>query len=273
MTGDSAAPLNRESNYPLAGRRADLYTNAVPTRSTDIFCQMCDACRRGIAMTPRSANDKEYFPQDWFIERLKELGLPYIQQGRNSYPDFWVGREQNREGYEIKSLAFTNSQPARRDIDFNSTIPSGCKQDSPVFLVFFLYTGSGSADRTVHSISVAHGDLINADHELADEHLNVAVHEFGSYADGFIRNRKMYVFPHPISIDPDGLGKNRLIVPSEWGLTDPRITRVKTIKRKVAGKTIDRYTIRLRGRGQAEVVKEPASEAGHVHRFDVFEMA
>jgi len=224
-------------------------------------------------MRPRSANDKEYFAQDWFIERLNAVGLPFEQQGRNSYPDFWVGQDDRREGYEIKSLAFTRGRPARKDIDFNSTIPSGHKQGSEVFIVFFLYTGRGSDQRPVHSISLAHSDLINADHELADEHLNVAVHEFGSFADGFIRNRKMYVFPHPISIDDDGLGRNRLIVPTAWGLDDHRITKIKTIDRRVADQTVDRYTIRLRGRGQAEVVKEPAPDAGQVHQFDVFEMA
>jgi len=242
------------------------------TQAIEIFCRMCEACRQDVRMQPRSANDKEYFAQDWFIQRLESLGLPHVQQGRNSYPDFWVGEGEDREGYEIKSLAFTRGKPARKDIDFNSTIPSGCKQNSTVFLVFFLYTGRGNEKRPVHSISLAHGDLINADHELADEHLNVAVHDFGSFADGFIRNRKMYVFPHPITIDEDGLGRNRLIVPSAWELSDSRITKVKSIDRVIAPETIDQYTIRLRGRGQAEVVSVPAGEAGKLYQFDVFEM-
>ena len=233
---------------------------------------MCEACRQAVRMTPRSANDKEYFAQDWFIDRLEAVGLPYVQQGRNSYPDFWVGEGDGREGHEIKSLAFTRGRPARKDIDFNSTIPSGLKEGSAVFIVFVLYTGRGNDPRPVHSISVAHGDLINADHALADEHLNVAVHDFGSFADGFIRNRKMYVFPHPITIDEDGLGRNRLIVPSEWNISDDRLQKVKTIDRVVAQETIDRYTIRLRGRGEAEVVSVSAEDAGKVLRFDVFEM-
>jgi len=234
---------------------------------------MCDACSRATHMRPRSANDKEYFAQDWFIERLNAVGLPFEQQGRNSYPDFWVGQDDAREGYEIKSLAFNRGRPARRDIDFNSTIPSGRKQGSSVFIVFFLYTGRGAQDRPVHSISLAHGDLINTDHELADEHLNVAVHDFGSFADGFIRNRKMYVFPHPITIDDDGIGRNRLIVPSDWAVNDRRLRRVKTIDRIIAPNTVDRYTIRLRGRGQAEVETEPSPNAGTRHQFDVFEIA
>lgn len=241
------------------------------TQAIDIFCEMSTACRGGVRMVPRSANDKEYFAQDWFIDRLKALGLVFVQQGRNSYPDFWVGDGDAAEGFEIKSLAFARGKPARRDIDFNSTIPSGQKQGRSVFLVFFLYTGTGGEERSVHSITLAHGDLINCDHALADEHLNVAVHRFGSFADGFIRNRKMYVFPHPISIDPDGLGRHHLIVPQAWNLRDPRLRKIKTINRTIAAQTIDSYTIRLRGRGEAEVSSKPATDAGQVLKFDVFE--
>jgi hypothetical protein len=232
---------------------------------------MARVCREGTAMKPRSANDKEYFAQDWFIDRLNALKVEFLQQGRNSYPDFWVGADEDREGYEIKSLAFTGGKPARKDIDFNSTIPSGRKEGSDVFLVFFLYTRSGAEDRPVHSISVAHADLLNADHDLAAEHVNVAVHKFGSFADGFIRNRKMYVFPHPITVDPEGLGRHRLIVPQDWNVRDRRLRKVTTIDRVIAARTVDSYTIRLRGRGEAEVKSKPAVDAGKVLRFDVFE--
>ncbi len=108
------------------------------THAVDIFCEMADACRQGKRMRPRSANDKEYFAQDWFIDRLKALKVKFVQQGRNSHPDFWVGPEGDREGFEIKSLAFAKGKPARKDIDFKSTIPSGRKQGSNIFLVFFL---------------------------------------------------------------------------------------------------------------------------------------
>lgn len=258
---------------PSARYRYPIMPSSHPTHAVNVFVEMVGACRRRIAMNPRSANDKEYFAQDWFIDRLNAVGVPSAQQGRNSYPDFWVGDTDLREGYEVKSLAFTHGRPARSDIDFNSTIPSGRKNGSDVFLVFFLYTGAGADARPVHSISLAHGDLLNADHGLADEHLNVAVHNFGSYADGFIRNRKMYVFPHPITTDTDGLGRMRLIVPQAWNIDDPRVRKVKTIQRSIAAESIDRYTIRLRGRGQAEVVTTPASNAGQQFAFDVFEVA
>ncbi len=244
-----------------------------PTNAVEIFARMAAAADRGVPMTPRSANDKEYFAQDWFSDRLDEAGLPYDQQGRHSYPDFIITGPSVPEGYEIKSLAFVRGRPARRDIDFNSTIPSGRKQERDVFLVFFLYEGTGAGPRTVHSISMAHADLLNCDHELADEHLNVAVHLFGSYADGFIRNRKMYVFPHPISLDPQGLGRRRLIVPAHWNLADARLKRVSQLKRKIARRSVDSYTIRLRGRGQPEVSSVSHRRAGETLRFDVFELA
>jgi len=205
------------------------------------------------------------------MDRLRELGTVFEQQGRNSYPDFWVGEGTNCEGYELKSLAFTSGRPGRKDLDFNSTIPSGRKQDRDVFLVFILYTGAGARPRIIHSISLAHGDLINSDHALADEHLNVAIHEFGSYADGFIRNRKMYVFPHPISLNPGGLGRFRLIVPQAWNVRRAGLRRVDRIMRTVAPEAVDHYTIRLRGRGVAETATVPYANAGQALNFDVFE--
>jgi hypothetical protein len=243
-----------------------------PTKVVDIFNTMVEAARQGVQMTPRSANDKEYFAQDWFADRLEAMSLRYHQQGRNSYPDFIVDTTPS-EGYEGKSLAFTGTRPARRDIDFNSTIPSGRKDGRDVFLVFFLYTGSGAGPRTVHSLSVAHADLINSDHALADEHLNVQIRRFGSYADGFIRNRKMYVFPHPIQIDPEGLARRRLLVPHSWALRDKPLVRLRAIDRTVAQRAVDRYTIRLHGRGEARVVTTRYANAGAKFQFDVFRLA
>jgi len=83
----------------------------------------------------------------------------------------------------------------------------------------------------------------------------------------------MYVFPHPIAIDPEGLGGIRLIVPASWGLSDPRLIRVKTIERTIAAQSVESYTIRLRGRGQAEVASASHARAGEVLAFDVFESA
>jgi hypothetical protein len=252
------------------------------THSIAIFCEMVDAVRsRGVPMHPRSASDKEYFAQDWFIDRLQATGLRYQQQGRNSYPDFWVYDDSLKEGYEIKSLAFVSvgpkqaaqgitGRPARKDIDFNSTVPSGQRNGRDVFLVFFLYTGSGSGARPVHTLSLAHADLINSDHKVADQHVNIAIKEFGSYGDGFIRNRKMYVLPHPVTIDPSGLGHQRLIVPTAWRLLDKRLKRVGRIARTVAERSVKDYKVSLYG-AKPKIWTVPYANAGQALAFDVFE--
>jgi hypothetical protein len=251
------------------------------THSLAIFLEAVSAIRAGVAMKPRSASDKEYFAQDWFIDRLRATGLSYQQQGRNRYPDFWVSHAALREGYEVKSLAFVpatlrprgparTGRPARRDLDFNSTIPSGNKGGEDVFLLFLLYTGSGAADRPLHTLCLAHADLINSDHAVADLHVNIAIKAFGSYGDGFIRNRKMYVFPHPVEIDPSGLGRCRLIAPASWHLTDARLTRVGTLQRTIAQRSVTGYTVSLHG-ARPTIRRKAYANAGGQLAFDVFE--
>ncbi len=243
--------------------------------SVQIFLAASQAMRNGLQMVPQSRYDKEYFAQNWFVERMEAAGIPFQPQGRNSYPDFWVGDEDHPpvEGYEVKSLAFSKGKPARKDFDSNSTIPSGRRENRDVFLVFFLYTGSGPSLRTVHSLCIAHTDLINADHRLAESHVNEAIHGFGSYGDGFIRNRKMYVFPHPFSIDPGAVGRCRLVVPAEWRRSDERLKPVGSIERRVAKEGIRGYSIDLYHQGKAEVTTSSSSRAGQVRAFDVFEAA
>ncbi len=119
----------------------------------------------------------------------------------------------------------------------------------------------------------AHTDVINADHALAESHANEAIHGFGSYGDGFIRNRKMYVFPHLFSIDSDAIGRCRLVVPTEWRVRHDSLTRVDTIARTVAAERISGYSIDLRRQGQAEVKIARESGAGTTRSFDVFETA
>ena len=240
-----------------------------PTNVVDIFSEIHHATARGVVMTPRSSSDKEYFAQDWFQDRLTALGLTYKLQGRNSHPDFWVTGAGVTEGYEVKSLALKGrGQPARKDFDCNSTIPSGVKGGRDVFIVFFVYTGSGVNVRGVHSVVVMHGDFIND--ERAIEHQNLAVHGFGSYGDGFIRDRKMYVFPHAFSIDPTGVGSRRLIVPAEWGVNDARLTKVKTLERDVATMRLRGYEVDLFAR-QITPGRERNPRSGSVREFDVFE--
>ena len=243
------------------------------THSVDIFIQSHQAWQNGIPMMPRSANDKEYFPQDWFIDRLQASGIPYLTQGRNSYPDFWVGdpSHQPKEGFEIKSLSFANGRPARKDYDSNSSVPSGKKDGHDVFLVFFLYTGSGADPRLVHSLVIAHTDLINADHQIAGDHYNAGIPGFGSYADGYIRNRKMYRFPHPYRLHPSCIGKCRLITPAKWNLNDYRLMKVDSLQRTIARDKVQKYTIDLQHQQTPKITTNPYPNAGQVHNFDVWE--
>jgi len=243
------------------------------TYSIDIFLAAHQAIAAGTHMIPRSTNDKEYFPQDWFADRVGSLGLPLHPQGRNSYPDFWVGDDARppREGYEIKSLAFSNGRPARKDYDSNSTIPSGHKDGRDTFLVFFLYTGSGASPRPAHSLCIAHGDLINADHEAAAAHINEGIARFGSYGDGFIRDRKMYRFPQPFTLDPAGIGRCRLILPEQWAISDPRLIQVETLERTIFAASLDSYCVYLDGKTSPTTHGNPRPDAGQVRRFQVFE--
>lgn len=59
------------------------------------------------------------------------------------------------------------------------------------------------------------GNYINNDYELHKSHKNTRETGFGSYGDGMIRNRKMYVFPHPLT-DPDIRGKTVIISPTKF---------------------------------------------------------
>ncbi|MEX2236789.1 MAG: hypothetical protein WEB00_04525 [Dehalococcoidia bacterium] len=241
------------------------------TLSVALFLSMAAAVNQGERMIPRSAKDKEYFPQDWFQSQAARVpGVSIDPQGRNSYPDFWVSRDDLTEGYEVKSLAFAQGRPARTDIDFNSTIPSGMKAGRPVFLLFLLYTDSGANPRPVHSLVVAHADLINCDHELADFHINSSIRQFGSFGDGFIRDRKMYVLPHPLTIYPDGIGRLSLIVPATWGIAATGLRKVHELQREVAQTRLTGYEINLWG-GEATSERQPSPRAGETLPFDVFE--
>lgn len=199
-------------------------------------------------------------------------GLVLQENGRNSYPDFWATRGALREGYEIKSLAFARGKPARKDIDFNSTIPTGLKEGSPIFLAFFLYTGSGESPRDVHSHVLAHADFINADHELAERHANRAIRGFGSYGDGFIRDRKMYVMPHPLSVYPAGTGRASLILPTDWHISHPTLRHVAAVSRVITAERLTGYTIDLMN-ATATKMTEPDERRGVSRAFDVFERA
>ncbi len=173
----------------------------------------------------RSENDKEYFVQDWFEGLLSAAGYTMQAQGRNSKPDFLLAQAEIVEGYELKSLANVrpkrdpNRPPCRTDVDFNSSIPCGrfIKKhshrlpagvevtDGTVLCGYYLFVLYEPRD-TLHVEGIAlvltDGDFLNNDLALAEGHRNVSEGHFGSYGDAFIRTRKMYRFPNPLT-EPD----------------------------------------------------------------------
>jgi len=100
--------------------------------AVDIFIKLADKIHQGRAlMQRRSPQDKEYFFQDWFFNLLKPT-YELEEQGRNSHPDYILGKDEQLEGAELKSLANVkvgkrdpSVNPCRTDIDFNSTVPCG----------------------------------------------------------------------------------------------------------------------------------------------------
>jgi len=243
------------------------------THSIEIFIAAHQAMAAGIDMIPRSAGDKEAFAHDWFAARVGSLGLPLHPQGRHHYPDFWVGEETHppAEGYEVQSLALRNARPARKDYDSDSRLPTQPKDPRDCFLVFLLYSGSGGKPRAIHSLCIAHRDLIDADHEGAKSHLEEKIEDFGSYGDGTIRSRKQYRFPTPFTLDATGLGRCRLILPTDWAPADPRLVQVGTLERSIAYTMLDNYCIHLDGTTRPTRHANPRHDAGQVRRFQVFE--
>jgi hypothetical protein len=141
-----------------------------------------------------SRQDKEFHFQNWVQARLGELGVPFDQGGRNSYPDFRI--VQATEGYEVKGLAYPG-----RDMSFdsNSQVPTGYHNGRSIYYVFGRYPKEPDGNEyPVTDLVLCHGDFLNADHEYV--HKNKSVRGFGSYGDILIRDRKMYVVPTPFAI-------------------------------------------------------------------------
>ena len=138
--------------------------------------------------------DKEFHFQNWVKQRLTELGVPFEQGGRNTYPDFRI--VPVTEGYEVKGLAY----PGRvTDFDSNSQVPTGYHNGRSIYYVFGRYPAKpDSNEYPVTDLVLCHGDFLNADHEY--RHENKSFRGFGSYGDILVRDRKMYVVPTPFAL-------------------------------------------------------------------------
>lgn|SRR3989338_815233 len=203
----------------------------------EIFVNLALPMREGKArMTRRSASDKEYFFQDW-IEM--QLGGAYgiHRQGRNSHPDYILTKDGLSVGLEAKSLENRQANrrdpsvaPCRTDVDFNSAIPCGFinfrNQTLRCYYAFALYDTDSSSTLHVNGICVAFvdGNYLNRDFNLAVSHRNVSKGGFGSYGDGFIRTRKMYRFPNPLTYEPF---RYKSVFVTEDKIVNPRVHGLK----------------------------------------------
>lgn len=182
------------------------------TFGPDLFIALSKPIAEGRArMTRRSSSDKEYFVQDW-IESQLEGKYQLTKQGRNSHPDYILSAGDQAEGLEVKSLENRgvgrdpSAAPCRNDVDFNSSVPCGLikLKDKKIrcYYAFVLYESDPASDLHVNGIAIAlvDGNFLNRDFDLSAGHRNISKGGFGSYGDAFIRTRKMYRFPNPLTI-------------------------------------------------------------------------
>lgn len=152
----------------------------------DVFKRSVEAIRDNVLIVRESRKDKEFHFQNWFKDRLEELGDPFEAGGRNSYPDFRM--VQTIDGYELKGLAYPGRDAS---FDSNSQAPTGFHNGRNIYYVFGRYPKEPDGDSyPVIDLVICHGDFVNADHSYV--HKNRSVKGFGSYGDIMIRDRKMY---------------------------------------------------------------------------------
>jgi hypothetical protein len=179
-----------------------------------VFTQCVQAIRQGSLIERVSKKDKEYHLQDWFKDRLEEIGVNFEVGGRNKYPDFRM--VATTEGYELKGLAYPG-----RDVNFdsNSQVPAGHHNGRTIYYVFGRYPKEPDGDTyPVIDLVICHGDFLNADHEYI--HQNKHIKGFGSYGDIMIRDRKMYVVPTPFHLVEGVAHQQTLILPDSMAASD-----------------------------------------------------
>lgn len=205
----------------------------------EIFLACDEAVRRGILIHRATRQDKEFHFQDWFRQRLDELGIHYDPPARNSYPDFRL--VEIAEGYEVKGLAYPGREAT---YDSNSQVPTGYHNGRTIYYIFGRYPKDPEGDNyPVIDLVMCHGDFLNADHEYVHE--NKAVRGFGSYGDIMIRDRKMYVSPTPFALTEGTTAQTTLILPKEFH-TNPPLESTGELVRVESDKLVVGYTFDLR---------------------------
>jgi len=189
-----------------------------------------------------------------------------LWQSLLEHPDLVVERDGVCLGIECKPLAASarfielgSGVPCRTTIDFNSTVPCGQEnykgkferysslksRPTRTFYALGLY-GEVEDENRVLSLLLVDGHYINRDYRLHQEHRNVSRGGFGSYGDGRVRERKMYIFPNPLT-DSDLIGSICLVTEMEDLKADyPQLTYVMTkVRHTPAGEKYPFHVYRL----------------------------
>lgn len=226
---------------------------------TTIFKNCVEAIDKGVLINRVSSTDKEFHFQNWFQNRLKQIGINFEVGGRNTYPDFRIVKAT--DGYELKGLAYPGREAS---FDSNSQVPTGFHNGRNIYYVFGRYPQNPDGNKyPVLDFVICHGDFLNADHEYV--HKNKSVKGFGSYGDIMIRDRKMYVVPTPFYI-ADGLAHHHtLILPIDMEPGKEFIS-VGELKRKESNELIVGYTFDLKTNKIIQM-KVPNPGAGIEHNF------
>ena len=190
-----------------------------------------------------------------------------LWQSLLEHPDLVLEHDNTHLDLECKSLEASaqfvetgSGVPCRTTIDFNSTVPCGREnykgkferyiplkgQPLPMFYALGLY-GEVEDENRVVSFLLVDGNYINRDYPLHQQHRNISRGGFGSYGDGKIRERKMYIFPNPLT-DPDLVGSIALVVEQGDLLTafPPLMQVMVKVRRTPSGEEYPFFVYRLR---------------------------
>jgi hypothetical protein len=224
-----------------------------------VFQRSVQAIRDGALIKRVSTKDKEFHFQNWFEQRLEELGSPFEVGGRNSYPDFrMVG---TTDGFELKGLAYPGRDAT---FDSNSQMPTGRHNGRDIYYAFGRYPAKPDGDEyPVVDLVICHGDFLNADHDYA--HKNKSVKRFGSYGDIMIRDRKMYVVPTPFRLIDGAAHRQTLVLPAD---VDPgeALVAVGDLVREEARELMVGYAFDLRTNALTPTAI-PNPRVGQKHAF------
>lgn len=225
----------------------------------DIFKRSVEAIRNNVLIVRETKKDKEFHFQNWFKGRLEELGDPFEEGTRNSYPDFRIVK--TTDGYELKGLAYPGRDAS---FDSNSQAPTGFHNGRHIYYVFGRYPKEPDGNTyPVLDLVVCHGDFVNADHTYV--HKNRSVKGFGSYGDIMIRDRKMYVVPTPFHLINGAAHHQTLVLPANMK-PGADYFEVGELVRCEASELIVGYSFDLRT-NQIIPDKIPNPGAGKEHTF------